>query len=971
ARALAEVAPEAAHVFRSGADGPGREADSREWRDRTIEAMAEAIRDVSRTRSVALAVDDVDRIDEESLATLALLSSSTENRRLLILATVETGKARPTDAAFSLLLSSSTSIELTPFSTAETRELLSSLFGEVPNLDLLAEVAQTETRGFARELLDGAQGLVDRGLASYAGGAWTIGGDPGALSRALAQSTDAAKRLESLTPDGRALAAVLALDRDAILSLAEYPDIAFEGHRARAYQALTAVLQSGLCALEEDKCRFTREADRVFVESALPESEARAVHGRLAEHTSRCANAIYPAYHYFLAGDPELAARWLDAFRDFLAEHPAAPIIRQPIVLDTVERMLESEAPFGRAFRAEHGAGMIMNAVYLGVPERAAPHVAHALAELSWLTALDDFHERTDVEPSQRLGMAFALSQSRCAEARGIDPIAALRRLCQLGVMTTICARFMADPSLLRALPDLSPFAPLSPAVAFAMRLIEGLSLLVRGSHWEARRAIRAVYLELKGAGGESMDLVTRLALGGTALAQLCALEAESAVEGTLEHLEELAAFVPNLTESCRARYYLALGMTQESEAARRKAERLSVQATGLAEARISELAAYLTFHALSDDVLGLKRTFSAMKEVLKTRPGWKYRVALAESHLLRCRGDFARALSTIESVLGELSPDNGDWAPCAALHVTLLDLTGRTAHALGKGDEYLEAARRHGVPHAGIALSLALAHAHRSDGESAERHVALARSELESHGVNGVYLGYCFEVGARVASLRGDRDTFAERAACCAGLYRHGDNPVLTARYDELLRADRIVEARSAANVDQAATVIVGRTPRGTPLGSSSSARSYTSVGSDAHADALGLLVERSGARGGFLYVRGGDGWSRVYGTPGLRVPRDLDAAILEQMTEIEEPATECAEAAPAHPEHLNKSWAIDDAEGGRLISCLLADEGARPDRVVAIAVLSMESDAIVDIPTTSLAAAARALVPEASLAL
>ncbi len=641
--------------------------------------------------------------------------------------------------------------------------------------------------------------------------------------------------------------------------------------------------------------------------------------------------------------------------------------MRQPIVLDTVELIVTSDASFSRPFRAEHGAGLVINAVYQGLPERAAPHVARFLRELSWLTALDDYHAHPEMEPSERLGMAFALSQSRCEGTPGINPISALRRLCQLGRLTTVCARFMADPSLLRAIPDLSPFAPLSPAVGLAIRLIDASSLVVRGRQGEGREAISRIYADLRGPAAEGVDPLTQLALEGTALGQLCSVEADYGVEGALAHIDELSTRMPNLAESCRARYYLSRGLTQESEAARRDCERLSVQSGGLLETRISELTSYLALYSLLGDVLGLKRTLAAMMEVLKTRPAWKARVALARAQVLRCRHEYAAGLATIDAALSELAPENGEWSPAAALRVTLLDLSGDMVGAVRSGTHDLAVAIREGLPHAGIALALALSCARAGEGALAERHLATAREALESQQASGIHLGVYFEVGARIASLTGDRDEFAARAEHCAQFFRHGENPVLTARYDALLRNDRVVQAQTSPSVDQAATVIIRA--RGAP-GPSSAAAPESSFTSDALADALGLLVERTNALGGFLYVRGAAGWNRVYGTPGLAVPADLDAAVHGHLTELEEPATAVMGPQDGATESHARPLALSIGGGEHMISCPLTQQ-RETDRIVAVAVLSVEGDASVDIPTTSLVAAARALSPHVSLAL
>jgi hypothetical protein len=407
--------------------------------------------------------------------------------------------------------------------------------------------------------------------------------------------------------------------------------------------------------------------------------------------------------------------------------------------------------------------------------------------------------------------------------------------------------------------------------------------------------------------------------------------------------------------------------MSVESEAARKNCELLSLRSGGLQETRIAELPSYLTLYAIADDVLGLKRVLAALTEVAKTRPGWRARVALAQAHLFRCRGDAAAGLATVEAALSGLPKEHNAWAQLAALHVALLELAGERARTVETGAAYLVRAREQELPCAAISLSLALALARSGDAAAAEAHVAVARSALEAFGAGGIPLGYCFEVAARVASHSGDRMAFLENSATCARLYRHGENPVLTARYDALVRADLVAVARVGAVADQA-TVIVGR-PRApdVPIAVSGSSGSSDA---DVHADVLALLVARAGAIGGFLYARVGDVWSRICGTPGLEAPDDLDASVLEHMTELDDCVTQAIGAEDPPTVFSGKSRTLTSTDDCRMISWALAELGTDSDRIVGVAVLAVANDATIDIPTTSLDAAARALAPRVHMA-
>jgi len=131
-----------------------------------------------------------------------------------------------------------------------------------------------------------------------------------------------------------------------------------------------------------------------------------------------------------------------------------------------------------------------------------------------------------------------------------------------------------------------------------------------------------------------------------------------------------------------------------------------------------------------------------------------------------------------------------------------------------------------------------------------------------------------------------------------------------------------------------------------------------------------LALLVERAGALGGFLYARVGDGWGRICGTPGLDAPDNLDATVLERLTDVDDPVTEAMSTDDAPTAYIGRSHPITSSDGRHLVSCLLADAENPSERIVGVAVLAVAPDALIDIPTTSIAAAARALAPRVHIA-
>ena len=876
--------------------GEAGEGAGNESREKILRDASALLLEACALHASAIVIDDLHLIDEPSLALIVSLATQVRGHGLLLVTTVDSDSSGHIAATMALLTESSTRLSLEALDEPSSRALLSSIFGEGPGLDTLSAVTYRRCRGNPRELMDAAQRLIDQRLVRYEGGSWLIAGAPDALERALPRDDAAAHILERLSSDAAELLAALSLDRDVVMCLADYPTFTLHGDGARVNRALDELIRAQLVTPAEDRHPFRREAHRKGVAESLGESRRREMHRRLAERAALIPiPRVYEAYHFLKAGLPLRAIEPIERYRDFVEAEPNSDIIRNPITLEMLEEIsLLPEREEFAALRAEHGAGLVMNAAYQGAPERAVPHVRRVLQALSWFTGLTDYQALEDPDIVARLGQAMGIANARCSEAGlpSMNPISAIRRLSQVSLATAVCARFMADPNLLSIIPDLTPFVPLSPAIGIASTLIGALGKLVRGQDWEAWDAMEQAYTDLHGSLGDEIDPLTRMGLERVLLGYLCSLEAEHAAPTASLRIEEYAPFMPNLAESLRARHCLALGDVAGAALARRRFETLSVQTNGLAEARILELPAYLNLHALSDDIMGIKRTMDAMSEVVRTRPCWGPRLALARSHFLRCQGELAEALAVIEASLSALDDGHGDWAPSAAAHVDLLNRTGRFEDARRVGSGYLEHARLLRVPMVRLDLALAMAHAELDDATAAERHFEAARSSLEARGVGGMHLGHLYEIGARIAIARRDRRVFALRATACAEHYCAGMSPSLTAKYDALMKhAERCNLAvdgvpRSASSPPGDASAETAMSPTGAPLQVSTSVESW-----GPHQEVLALLVARAGALGGFLYTNSTDGLQLTGVTPGFDPPDDLDAAVAAFFADQVEP--------------------------------------------------------------------------------
>jgi hypothetical protein len=505
----------------------------------------------------------------------------------------------------------------------------------------------------------------------------------------------------------------------------------------------------------------------------------------------------------------------------------------------------------------------------------------------------------------------------------------------------------MDDTSLLEGLPDLTPFVALSPALAIAQRLIDGLCKLARGQTWLAWDAFDAVCDLAFSPHAEAIDGLTLVALRVTGLGYLSTIEAEHASPKTLDHLARYAQLMPYNAQSLRARYYFANGELANWSRARQQSELLSVQTHSSLETRHSETAAYLGSFSLAEDLLGLRRVHAEIVELTNTRPGWRYREAIARCHILRCQNRCTEALAIAESSLSDVPVLHSDFIAATVTYLELLLATEHREMALRAGEAYLERARTADMPAFRIELVIAHAHAELGEHAAAERHYGEAMRALEARGVRGLLLGRAFETGARVALNRGDATTFAERAKHCANHYAVQQNPTLATRVGQLTR-----------DAARAGVIAASPTPRdATSTGTDSGLKALAAHTEDSqfYAGALEFLVKRSGSVGGYLYVPTPDGLQCVARTEGLHWTDSVTADSAARAC-YERAGCSASEEPDSTTQSAPVSGPTPHGDAMMLFPCVLARTTRANRALEAVVLLVAASPMHVSIPSGSL---------------
>ena len=245
----------------------------------------------SRFQHLVIAVDDVHRADGASLFVLAQLSVLARERRLLLATSCDQASLLDAPPALERLVKPSNRIALSPLDAAGTRDLLSSLFGEVPGLNETATWLHELSEGSPQACMQYAQHLVDRGLARYEGGRWEL--PENLRDRGLPSTLDAMfdARVASLSDDARALALGLSLARDESRSawqpethvqIVDFPRLLTNGDGARTFAALDELLQAGLVQQRENCYVMAQRAMDDALLRAVDVDTRKRAHVRLA-----------------------------------------------------------------------------------------------------------------------------------------------------------------------------------------------------------------------------------------------------------------------------------------------------------------------------------------------------------------------------------------------------------------------------------------------------------------------------------------------------------------------------------------------------------------------------------------------------------------------------------------------------------------------------------------------------------------
>ena len=917
-------------------------------------ALREWFLALSRSRPIAIAIDDLHGIDEPSAAFLALLANDLYDHAIVILATALAGASPTAKAALDLFARQARGLSLGNLDVGDVEKLLSSVFGEVPHIGLLAHRLHLIASGNPRDVMRLAQHLVDRGAIRYEGGAWSVPSsfDAADLPSSMAQALKA--RVDALSPPARDLARTIALDPGLVASLEELVAVTGPGQLNVVMSQVDELLKAGVLRQVGEQYALAQDAWVPALTHELPVDEGRTHHLRLtALFERRGTDPFRVGQHMLRSGDAEAAVRLLaryaeesqevtgrnpDAFFKLLQTLPAD-------WLETYEEALTLAKALPERRRMEYQIRGRLVGIMSLMGTRDLVHTPAYLALLVELSGLGDWMQLdAGMDPKTRIMTALGKASARHAAAAENDqvlsPMLAIPQLARTVIQATAMAASSLDVPVMKSMPSVAVFAALSPALWVIDQLVQGLRARMTGRTTLALPYYDRLLVRMDEPDRAGLDeshhrymrlgVMNGLGLIHAAMGHPASLEWAGRIEHDPSHQVNAVQI--------RMLYHLFQGDIREASRNERQVELLRIQNSGRQWFEGSHLLPQIIAYALSSDLTRIKQTAEEIEKLSQRYPGWVPVLHYATGEYHHARGGLTAALAEFEAgLLLARAGEHQVWPNLASAHVCTLHELGRLDEAFALAELYVAESERADIGYLAnyVRLQLALVQGKLSKHAEAAGTADGVLASFAALGSTGLNLGVAHETRARIALLADDREAFERHAAECSLVFTRSGNPALIAR-SEKLRQD---SQRTQATFAGAPAAAVERFQFSRVASTLDACKGFA----DRAQAALGILADATGAVGGFLYLLGAEG--PFYAAQlGDEPPPDAVRTLAQEYLTSEVQGADATTDSHSMPSTgLNTDWAGSAGELYRPV--ILSHEISGQIAITGVAVLTMPS--------------------------
>jgi tetratricopeptide (TPR) repeat protein len=848
-------------------------------RSHVMTALKDWLLAIAAQRPLLIAVDDLHAVDEPSVAALSLLTHALGKHPLVVVATACSGAPVTAQSALKLFADGATGLRLSNLDPTNTEELLRSVFGNVPHVQMVAYRLHSITEGNPRDVMLLAQYLVDRQLASYRSGAWSLPAsiDAGDLPSSMAQALRT--RVQALSPQACELALFLSLSTERGITFDECVTLCGDKTPAVVIDALAELEGAEIVMRHADSYAIPQSGFVVALHAGLDKNARQRLHAGLAElFAKRGGEEFRRAQHLLHAGRQQAAIDVLVAFathsQSLTDNNPAEFInlVRSlpedwlDAYLELVERCEASGRPRREAYALRLRFSALVNALH--VPSaKAGPALRELMLLLAELTGLS-FIDRA-LPADQQLRTAFGIAKQRYEQSaesdRVLDPISAVRELVRGVVATVGMASRSLDYDLWSTIPELTPLVTLSPAINLIERLRRGMGARLGGRFEEACEIYREVVALTDREDRAGLDAANHRYTRYGVMSALGMMEAPLGLPSSLAwaaHLDNEPLHQINWFQ-IRMLYHLWLGQVHEADKVKDQLDLVRMQAGPRSLSDGPYLVGRITANAAADDLTRIKHTLEEVTELASRQDAWVPVRIYGAGEYHRIRGDHKAALAQLEAALDICHAGRHQiWAHAAAARVRVLVELGEleAARAFGETDLTHAEAAQLGYACNYIKMPLALALAALGDHAAAIAYADAAARSFEQLGSLGLHLVLAYETRARVALAARDMAEYVRYAGLCAEQCAAANSRVLNAKYEKLKRMASSAEVRVSLPALGAAdefSMLTGSQLTSVLVG--------CNLPNDRAQRTLDLLTRRCGAQAGYLYLLGAHGPSLV----------------------------------------------------------------------------------------------------------
>lgn len=748
---------------------------------------------VAQDRPLLVAVDDVQRVDPPSAAFVALLAREARQQQMLVVVTQPDDQTPPlqNQGALRLLARVAAPLAIDLLSPELTQSLLGSVFGEVPNLELVSRYVHQTAGGSPRDAMALAKHLVAEGAVRYEAGSWSL---PSRLSTAALPPNMAEalrQRVQKLSTRARIVAYAVSREPTLAFGAADLNLLVADASPAQLAQVLKELVTEEILSCAGEQYRCVQQSWVAPLASSLSDAEKRAAHLGLAQLFVPRDDGFRHAGWLLRAGEHERA---LSAMAEFceasLAKTHASPAafhaMLQKLPEGWLETCEEALALYEQHKRPQRERFALLNRM-AGFISRAGhevvgfAHVATLLAQLAQDSGLDDLASiAADLPPAQRIQQAIGLAKERYLRTdertRVFDPGTALKELARGMVTAMGNIATTSDYAALRSLPSLAPLVPLAPSFQLAHQLVQGLGHRLVARTEEALAVYDSLLKRVEQPDRAGLDPSHHAHIKMRVIGSMGTLEASMGRASCLRWAEQVddAPGYDHVGALTRYLYQLWQGNPREARRFRRRFELLQLETNAYMD--LQHVFSELCVHALVSDMTGVRRSVHALESVAATNLGARAGAHYGRGEYHFIRGDLSAALSEIEQALALMEPgQHMMWANAAGAHVRVLMDLERYEEARSYGERYLTSAEaeRLGYVQNYIRCPLSLALSKLAQHDRARELAAASVAVCRALDISGLNAELAHETLVLVALAAGERDEAERSMPHCSAPFR------------------------------------------------------------------------------------------------------------------------------------------------------------------------------------------------------